>query len=64
VAEDLDEGVLHGFVGFGGITEILESNAKCAALMCNDEPFETLASLVHFAAFHVLADFDRQTRVV
>jgi hypothetical protein len=64
VAEHLDEGVLDGFVGLGGITEILESDAKCAALMCNDESFETLASLFHFAAFHELANFDGQTRVV
>ena len=50
VAEDLDERVLHRFVGFGGVAEILIGDAQRAALMDGDQLGEPLARLVGLAA--------------
>ena len=61
VAEHLDERVLDGFVGFGGVAEVLERDAQRAALMGHDEAFETFPSLIHCAAFDEFANVDRQT---
>ena len=46
VAEDLDERVLHGFVGFGGIAQVLIGDAQRPPLMHGDELGEPLARLV------------------
>ena len=50
MAEDLDERVLHGFVGFGGVAQILIRDAQRAPLMDDDQLAEPLARLVHLAA--------------
>ena len=60
VAEHLDEGVLDGFVGLGGVAQVLIGDARRPALMLPDEPGEPLARLVHLAALDQAADFDRQ----
>ena len=59
VAEDLDEGVLDGFVGVGGVAEILIGDAQGAALMDGDELAEPFARRVGLAALQQLADFNR-----
>src|SRR5262245_58140019 len=64
VTEDLDEGVLDSFVGLGGISQVLISDARCPALVLGDEIGEPLARLVHLAALDQAADDDRQLRVV
>jgi hypothetical protein len=61
VAEHLDEGVLNGFVGIRGVAQILERNPQRAPLVCGDEAFETLSSLIHFPAFDQFSNFDRKT---
>src|SRR5262245_6832058 len=43
VTEDLDEGILDGFVGLGGISQILVGDARRPALVLRDEIRETLA---------------------
>jgi len=61
VAEHFHERVLDGFVSFGGVPEILESDAKCPALVCNDKPFEALSSFIKVAALDELPNVDGQT---
>ena len=60
MAEDLDERILHGFVGFGGVAEILIGDAQRAALMDDDELGEPLARPFGLIALQQFADFDRR----
>ena len=64
MGEDLDERVLHGFVGFGGVAQILVGDAKRAALVRSHQPGEPLARLVHAPTLDQSADLDRQPRVL
>src|ERR1019366_7694804 len=64
VGKPLDEGVLHSFVGFGGVAQVLIRDAGGAALMDGDELAEAVARLVHLAALDQRADLDRQPRVL
>jgi hypothetical protein len=64
VPEDLDEGVLDGFVRFGGVPQVLISDPYGTALVGRDETFEPLAGRVEIAGFDERADFDGQLGVV
>ena len=58
VAEDLEKGVLDGFVGVGGVAEVLIRDAERASLMNRDELGEALARFVQVAARDEIADLD------
>ena len=62
--EDLDEGVLYGFVGVGWLAEVLIRDAEGAPLVQGDEVGEALAGGIAVTALQQFANFDRQTRVV
>ena len=63
MGKDLDEGVLDGFVGFGGIAQILIRDSRRAPLMSFDQPGKELSRLVHVAPLDQLPDVNRQLRV-
>ena len=63
MGKDFDEGVLDGFVGFGGIPQILIGNSRRAPLMSFDQPGKELSRPIHVAAVDQLPDFNRQPRV-
>ena len=62
-AEHLDERVLHGFVGFGRVAQILIRDPRCAALVERRRVLEPLARRVEIAVLDELANLDRQLRV-
>ena len=64
VAEDLDERVLHRFVGFGGIVQILIRDPHRPALMNGHELGEALARPVEVAVDDEVANLDGNPRVV
>jgi uncharacterized protein (TIGR00255 family) len=49
VAEDLDERVLHGLVGFGRVAQILKGDPEGAALMRDDQPLKLSARLAELS---------------
>jgi hypothetical protein len=49
VAEDFDERVLDGLVGFGGVAQILKRDSQGATLMGRDQAFEANAGGVEIA---------------
>ena len=61
MAESLDEGVLHSFVGFGGIAKILVGNPKRPALVRGHEIGEAIARGVGVAALDEAANLDRES---
>jgi hypothetical protein len=64
MTEDLDERVLNGFVGFGGIAQILKRDSQSAALMGCDEAFEPLPGRLEVALFDKTPDLDGELGVL
>ena len=62
--EDLDEGVLDGFICFGSVPQVLISNPYGPALVRDDETLEPLAGCVEIAGFDERPDFDGQPGIV
>ena len=63
MAEDLDEGVLYGFVGFGCVAQILKGNAERAALVRGHEAREALAGFLGPPMHGEIANLDRKLGV-
>ena len=63
-AKHLDERVLDGFVGFGGVAQILIRDARRAPLMRFDQSCKELSGLLQVVPLHKLADLDGQGRIL
>ena len=62
VQEHLDEGILHGLVGVGGVAQILERDPQRPALQQRHQRPEPIARLVLLSLLDEALDLSRQNR--
>jgi hypothetical protein len=58
VREHFDERVLHGFVGFGGVAQILKRDSRRSPLVQRDQLAKPFARTIHFIVFNQAPDLD------